>query len=99
MPTWIRVRDDVTGDEFDVNERSLRRGMTRVEGYPERSGPGARPRPAKLRVAKNGTRIPPDAPTEPAPADAPDNPVLMNPEEPTEPAAEARPADNTEENQ
>lgn len=47
MPTWIRVRDDVTGAHYDVDERSLRPGMTPVDGYPTRTGAMARPRRAK----------------------------------------------------
>lgn len=54
MPTYIRVRDDATGHEYDVDERSLRAGMTPIDGYPTNSGPGARPRPAKHRVDKTG---------------------------------------------
>jgi hypothetical protein len=54
MPTYIRCRDDCTGHEFDVDERSLRAGLTPIAGYPPNSGPGARPRPAKHRVAKDG---------------------------------------------
>lgn len=54
MPTYIRVRDDCTGHEVDVDERSLRPGMTPIDGYPTNSGPGAVPRPAKHRVDKTG---------------------------------------------
>lgn len=52
MPTWIRVKDNVTGDEYDVEQTSLRAGMTPIEGYPENSGPGALARPPKPLVAK-----------------------------------------------
>lgn len=59
MPKWIRVRDESTGHEFDVSERSMGEG---IEGlvplnhtdYPDLEGPGARPRPARTRVTKNG---------------------------------------------
>lgn len=66
MPTWIRVRDDTTGAHYDVEERSLRPGMTPIPGYPKLSGPDAQPRPTKyprdLGPADRDT-----APTDPAP--------------------------------
>lgn len=54
MPTYIRCTDDSTGHEVDVDERSLRPGLTPIPGYPQNFGPGARPRPAKHHVAKDG---------------------------------------------
>lgn len=54
MPTYIRVQDDTTGHQYDVDAQSLRRGMTPIPGYPENSGPGAQPRPPKHRVDKAG---------------------------------------------
>lgn len=87
MPTWIRVRDDITGDEYDLDQRSVRAGVTPIEGYPQHTGPGARPRPAKHAVAKDGTRA------EAARAQLVDETAE---ETNTEPAAP--PADTTEEN-
>lgn len=85
MPNWIRVRDDITGDEYDVHERSLRPGFTPIGDYPPNTGPGARPRPAKIAVAKDGTRA---APKPTAADELVDEPM-------TAPAVP--PADNTEE--
>lgn len=56
MPTYIRCRDDSTGHHIDVDERSLRPGLTPIAGYPPNSGPGAMPRPPKHCIAKDGTR-------------------------------------------
>lgn len=53
MPTYVWCKDDSTGHLVDVDERSLRDGLTPVAGYPTNSGPGARPRPAKHHVAKD----------------------------------------------
>lgn len=88
MPTWIRVRDDSTGAHFDVDQRSIRDGMTPVEGYPVRSGPNARPRRAKPHTDLAGQPAAPRPATddEPAPAD--------NTDPKTDPA---QPADNNEE--
>lgn len=53
MPTWVRVRDAVTGHEYDVAEETLpREGLEPVKDYPENSGLTARPRPAKHRTSK-----------------------------------------------
>lgn len=54
MPTWIRVRDDITGAEYDIEQSALRGGVTPVEGYPAVEGDGARPRPDKPYVGKDG---------------------------------------------
>lgn len=54
MPTWIRVRDDVTGAEYDIEESSLRGGLTPVPDYPVLTGEGVQPRAAKPLVAKDG---------------------------------------------
>lgn len=89
MPTWIWVRDDVTGAHYDVEERSLRDGMTPVEGYPVRSGPNARPRRAKPLTDLVGQPTTPAhaaAPTDEvdeAPADA-DNEPATTPAQPAE---------------
>lgn len=93
MAKWIRVRDNQTGDEFDINERSVRPGLTVLDDYPENTG--RHPRPAKIRRDKDGNRAAFDAPDA---ADEPtvDRVIVMNPEVPTDPA-EASPADNTEE--
>jgi hypothetical protein len=69
MPTYIRVRDDTTHHEYDVDARSLRPGMTPIDGYPANSGPGAKPRPAKHRVTKDGKPARPRTRTKPVPAD------------------------------
>lgn len=66
MPNYIRVKDDATGHEYDVDEVSLRHGMTPIDGYPENSGPSARPRPAKHFTAKDGTPAKPRAAKAPA---------------------------------
>lgn len=63
MPTYIRVRDDSTGHEYDVDEGTLRPGMTPIKDYPANSGPSARPRPAKHLTAKDGTPATPRAAT------------------------------------
>lgn len=74
MPTWIRVRDDATGAEYDVEQASLRGGLTPIDGYPVLSGDGAQPRPPKPLVAKDGTAAattsssPPPGQTAPHPA-------------------------------
>lgn len=54
MPTYIRVVDDQTGHEVDVDEQSLRPGMTPIPNYPTVSGPNARPRPPLYHTAKDG---------------------------------------------
>lgn len=54
MPKWIWVRDEKTGHEYDVEERALRPGMVPVEGVPVNEGEGARPRPAKHFMGKDG---------------------------------------------
>jgi hypothetical protein len=59
MPTYIWVTDDTTGHQYDVDERTLRPGMTPVKGHPPNSGPGARPRQPKHRVGKDGKAAPP----------------------------------------
>lgn len=96
MPTWIRVRDNDTGDEFDIDPRSFRQGMTRVDGYPIVKGPGARPRPAKLRVNKDGTR----QPVQPLPLPADGGPAVDNPQPMNDSdgdSAPAQPADTENE--
>lgn len=54
---WVRVKIDGTGHETDVRPCAVREGMTVIEGYPPHRG--ARPRPTKHFVAKDGT---PDTP-------------------------------------
>jgi hypothetical protein len=60
MPTWIRVRDTTTGHEFDVEAHAFpsMAGAVEIPGYPHRSGPGARPRPAKHHTDKAGRPAP-----------------------------------------
>jgi hypothetical protein len=53
VATWVRVRDDTTGAVYDVDERSIRAGMTVLTGYPKLSGPYARPRPTKYPPAES----------------------------------------------
>lgn len=62
MPTWIRVKDDATGDEYDIDPASLRGGMTVLKHYPTLTGDGAQPRPTKVHVDKAGNRVPPNPP-------------------------------------
>lgn len=55
MPEWVRVRDESTRHEYDVEASTLpRAGLTVIEGYPENKGPGAKARPAKPHVGKDG---------------------------------------------
>lgn len=57
MPTWLRVRDNTTGHEFDRTPRQVKAlgdAVTVLDKYPPNDGPGARPRPAKHRVTKAG---------------------------------------------
>jgi hypothetical protein len=54
VPTWIRCRDDLTGHEFDLDPRSIREGVTPIEGYPANSGPAAKARRAKPFLGKDG---------------------------------------------
>lgn len=70
MPTWIRVRNRLTGAEYDVEAHSLplADGVERVPGYPELTGPGAQPRPAKHHTSKSGSPARPRRPTNPPPA-------------------------------
>lgn len=93
MPTWIRVKDNVTGDEYDVERSALRSGMTPIEGYPENSGPDARPRPAKPLVGKDGQ--PPQVAADTAPTDPP---AGAKPRAAKTTSTPAEPADNTKEN-
>lgn len=65
MPTWIRVKDDATGDEYDIDPASLRGGMTVLKQYPTLTGDGAQPRPTKVHVDKAGNRLPLNPPPEP----------------------------------
>jgi hypothetical protein len=58
MPTWIRVKDDATGDEYDIDPASLRGGMTVLKHHPMLTGDGALPRPTKVHVDKAGNRLP-----------------------------------------
>lgn len=71
MPKWIRVRDTSTGHEFDVTPRALAEGLEPLNhpDYPDLDGPGARPRPARVRVTKDGkaaarTKQPADKPAD-----------------------------------
>lgn len=60
MPTWVRVRDPITGHQYDLHERDLRVREGRVEvvaDYPANTGLTARPRPAKHRVSKSGRPV------------------------------------------
>lgn len=58
MPTFIRVRDKSTGHTYDIDERSFREDkhlkINAPKQYPDLTGPGARPRPAKHRTDKAG---------------------------------------------
>ena len=58
MGTFIRVKDDITGDEYDIDPASLRGGMTVLKDYPPVTGDGAQPRATKVHVDKAGNRIP-----------------------------------------
>lgn len=49
---WVRVKDDSTGHEYDVQKGALRKGMTPIPGYEVHIGP--RPRPTKHYVGKDG---------------------------------------------
>lgn len=64
MPKWIWVRDTATGHQFDVEESALRPGLEPMNSpnYPDLEGPGARPRPAKPFVAKDGKTPRPGTP-------------------------------------
>lgn len=90
MGTFIRVKDNVTGDEYDIDPASLRGGMTVLEHYPPITGEGAQPRPTKVNVDKAGNRA---LLTQPEPESA------SAPEPETEPKSStpAKPADSTEE--
>lgn len=90
MPTWIRVRDDITGAEYDVEASAVRGGCTPVEGYPVLSGEGARPRPDKPFVGKDGQPAMPGLRAKPEPEAEPTEP---EPEPESETAAPAQPAD------
>lgn len=92
MAKWIRVRDNVTGDEFDVAERSVRPGMTVIDDYPENTG--RFPRPAKIRRDKDGNRVAFVGGPQPEAEPTVDRVIVMNPDVP---ADAATPADNTEE--
>lgn len=55
MPTWVWVRDESTGHQFDVEASTLpRTGLTPVDGVDPIEGPGAQPRTAKPFVGKDG---------------------------------------------
>lgn len=58
MPTWLRVRDNDTGHEYDVAEGDPRIGksMELVKDYPPNSGRTATPRPPKHRVHKGAAK-------------------------------------------
>lgn len=66
MATWVRVRDTATGHQFDVDERSLRYGLERLndERYPDLTGRMARPRPPRTFVGKDGRAATPGPVTE-----------------------------------
>ena len=83
MATFIRVKDDVTGDEYDIDPASLRAGVTVLKDYPLVTGDGAQPRPAKVHVDKAGNRTP-----------LTPSPPATEPE--SETATPAPPADNKE---
>lgn len=85
MPTWIRVRDETTGHEIDIHPASLRPGLVELTDYPPNTGPDARPRPAKHRVAKNGSTATPrtrrrDTPPDEQPTTPPPPPSAATPE-------------------
>lgn len=57
MAHWIRVRDTITGHEFDVDKSALHPGLKPLDDparYPDLIGDGAVPRPAKPFVGKAG---------------------------------------------
>ena len=91
MGTFIRVKDDITGDEYDIDPASLRGGMTVLKDYPPNTGDGAQPRPPKMHVDKAGNRVllNPPPPEPEAEATEPDEPETI--------AEPAMPADKTEE--
>ena len=52
MPAWRRVRDKVTGHQYDIPAENLPlpEGIEEVKGEPVLEGPGALPRPMRPRV-------------------------------------------------
>lgn len=52
MPAWRRVRDKVTGHQYDIPAENLPlpEGIEEVKGEPVREGTTARPRDARHRV-------------------------------------------------
>lgn len=58
MPRFTRVRDRDTGHEYDVPpsafDPDVHVKVNAPSRYPDLSGPGARPRPAKHRTDKAG---------------------------------------------
>ena len=87
MPTWIRVRDDSTGHQYDVDIRSLRPGMTPIEGS-ERSGPNARPRRAKPLTDLAGNPTTPATPAAEGGRRRPATTTYTTPAQPAEPTKE-----------
>lgn len=60
MPHWVWVVDTTTGHRFDVDQRSLRHGLARLDDprYPDLKGPMARHRRPKHHVGKDGKPAP-----------------------------------------
>jgi hypothetical protein len=90
------VRDDITGALYDIDERSMRSGFTRVEGHPVLEGDGAQPRPDKPFVAKDGTPAQPQERGEPEPEPAAEPKPEPAPKTRTRTRAPAKPADTEE---
>lgn len=84
MATFIRVKDDITGDEYDIDPASLRSGLTILEDYPSVTGDGAQPRPAKVHVDKAGNRIPLKIPAAPKEPEAKPEPESTAPAQPAD---------------
>lgn len=58
MPSFVRVRDKVTGHEYDLAAGAFdpdkHARVNAPKQYPDLSGPAARPRPVKHRTDKAG---------------------------------------------
>lgn len=62
MPTFVRVKDNESGHEYDLPERRARQladrgAVTVLEDYEPNAGSTARARPPKYRVDKAGNPI------------------------------------------
>ena len=63
MPAWRRVRDKVTGHQYDIPAETLPLpdGIEEVERHPVIEGPGELPRPSKPHAPKGGATQTPRA--------------------------------------